>query len=186
MARRRPVSLSSTRDSCLKFHSTFSGRAADFVALFSFMLGVIMAAGPMLATAIAAGSPARETLTIQSGSKSHTFNVEVARTPQQKTQGLMYRTQLAPGTGMLFPYEEPTEIQMWMRNTYIPLDMVFIRADGRIHRIEARTEPMSEKIIGSHGDATGILEIGGGEAARLGLKPGDLVQHPHFGTAKPR
>lgn len=136
--------------------------------------------------ALADDTQARELLTIESGDRTHTFDVEVARTPEEKAQGLMYRTQLPSGTGMLFPYDEPAEIQMWMRNTFISLDMVFIRADGRIHRIEARTEPMSEKLIGSHGDMTGVLEIGAGEASRLGIKAGDLVRHAHFGTAKGR
>jgi hypothetical protein len=69
---------------------------------------------------------------------------------------------------------------MWMRNTYIPLDMVFIRADGTVHRIEAMTEPHSEEIIASKGPVTGVLEIAGGAAARMGLKPGDTVRHRHF------
>lgn len=126
----------------------------------------------------------REVLTIESGEASHTFNIEVARSPGEKAHGLMYRTALPAGTGMLFPYDEATEIQMWMRNTYISLDMVFIRADGRIHRVEARTEPMSEKIIPSNGDVTAVLEIGAGEASRLGLKSGDVVRHGHFGTGE--
>jgi len=76
-------------------------------------------------------------------------------------------------SGMLFFYETPQEITMWMRNTYIPLDMVFIRADGTVHRIEAMTEPLSERIIGSGGDVVACLELAGGAAQRLGLKPGD-------------
>ena len=71
---------------------------------------------------------------------------------------------------------------MWMRNTYISLDMVFIRADGVIHRIEARTEPMSERIISSEGPVAAVLELAGGAAERLGLKPGDRVRHSIFGT----
>lgn len=185
MACRRRASQPSTRDSCLHFLDTLSGRAANFVALFALMLSVVAAAGAGT-VAQARDAQGREVLKIESGGKTHTFKVEVARTPQEKAQGLMYRTQLPPGTGMLFPYDEPMEIQMWMRNTFIPLDMVFIRADGRIHRIEALTEPMSEKLIGSHGDTTGVLEIGGGEAARLGIKAGDLVRHAHFGTAGAR
>jgi hypothetical protein len=71
---------------------------------------------------------------------------------------------------------------MWMRNTYIPLDMVFIRADGTVHRIEPRTEPLSERIIASRGPVSAVLEIAGGAAERLGLKPGDKVRHPLFGS----
>ena len=84
---------------------------------------------------------------------------------------------------MLFFYETPQEITMWMRNTYIPLDMVFIRADGTVHRIEARTEPLSEDIIASRGDVVACLELAGGAAERLGLKPGDRVDHRLFRSA---
>ena len=86
---------------------------------------------------------------------------------------------------MLFPYSEAREITMWMRNTYIPLDMVFIRADGIIHRIEVRAEPMSERIIASQGEVSAVLELAGGAAERLGLKAGDRVRHPLFGAGKP-
>ena len=96
----------------------------------------------------------------------------------------MFRTRLADKAGMLFFYETPQEITMWMRNTYIPLDMVFIRADGIVHRIEARTEPLSENIVASRGDVTACLELAGGAAERLGLKPGDRVEHRFFKPAK--
>jgi uncharacterized protein len=97
----------------------------------------------------------------------------------------MYRTSLARNTGMLFPYPEARELSMWMKNTYIPLDMIFIRADGTIHRIEAMTEPLSERVIASRGAVTAVLEIAGGAAARLGLKAGDKVRHPHFAANAP-
>ncbi len=92
----------------------------------------------------------------------------------------MFRHSLGPREGMLFLHPEPRYISMWMRNTYIPLDMIFIRADGRIHRIEARTEPLSERIIQSGDRVTAVLEIAGGLSQRLGLKAGDLVRHSHF------
>ena len=146
------------------------------------LAAAIAALGPFAlnGTAAAAEQAAREKLVIESDGKTHTFDIEVARAPHEKARGLMYRTELKPLTGMLFPYEAAEEVQMWMRNTYIPLDMLFIRADGRIHRIAARTEPMSDKIIGSNGPVTAVLEIGGGEAARLGIKAGDVVKHGHF------
>jgi uncharacterized membrane protein (UPF0127 family) len=108
------------------------------------------------------------------------IDVEVAEEPQEKQLGLMFRTDLPDGKGMLFPYESPREVTMWMHNTYIPLDMVFIRPDGVVHRIEARAEPMSERIISSQGPVIAVLELAGGAAARLGLKPGDRVRHPLF------
>ncbi len=92
----------------------------------------------------------------------------------------MFRKSLPENRGMLFPYGKPKEITMWMRNTYIPLDMVFIRADGVVHRIEARTEPLSERYIGSEGPVLAVLELAGGVAEKLGLKPGDRVRHPLF------
>jgi len=112
------------------------------------------------------------------------IEVEVAAEPSEKRVGLMFRTHLADGKGMLFPYEKPQEISMWMRNTYIPLDMVFIRADGVVHRIEKRAEPMSERIIASEGPVTAVLELAGA-ADRLGLKAGDRVRHQHFSASAP-
>ncbi len=114
------------------------------------------------------------------------FDVEIADTPARQALGLMYRTELPARTGMLFPYPAPREITMWMRNTYIPLDMVFIRADGTVHRIAEMTEPHSEEVVASQGAVTAVLEIAGGAARQLGLKPGDLVRHRHFGTAAGR
>ena len=121
-----------------------------------------------------------ETLKLITARGAHVIDVEVTETPAEKAQGLMFRTRLADTSGMLFFYETPQEITMWMRNTYIPLDMVFIRADGIVHRIEARTEPLSENIIASRGDVTACLELAGGAAERLGLKPGDRVEHRFF------
>ena len=109
------------------------------------------------------------------------IDIEVADDPKAKQLGLMFRTELPDGKGMLFPYGESREIGMWMRNTYIPLDMLFIRADGVIHRIEERTEPLSERLISSQGPVTAVLEIAGGAAARHGIKAGDRVRHPLFG-----
>lgn len=109
-----------------------------------------------------------------------TYSIEVARTPHQKAMGLMFRRELQPFKGMLFPYEGEQPVSMWMKNTYIPLDMLFIKKNGEILRIEAMTEPFSERIVNSGGPVTGVLEIAGGEARRLGIEPGDVVSHPHF------
>jgi uncharacterized protein len=85
---------------------------------------------------------------------------------------------------MLFVYDDPREVTMWMENTHIPLDMVFIRADGVVHRIQAWTEPFSRAIVGSRGMVIACLELAGGAAERLGLKPGDRVEHPAFKAKK--
>jgi len=114
------------------------------------------------------------------------FDVEIADTPARQALGLMYRTDLPDRYGMLFPYPAPREITMWMRNTYIPLDMVFIRANGSVHRIAEMTEPHSEEIVASKGAVTAVLEIAGGTARALGLKAGDIVRHRHFGTGPER
>lgn len=113
---------------------------------------------------------------------SHTFQVEIATTPQEQAMGLMFRQTLADDAGMLFVYKPPQEIGMWMKNTYISLDMIFIAADGRIMRIEHGTEPFSLDTISSGGDASAVLEVKAGTAARLALKPGDRIKHAFFGT----
>ena len=130
----------------------------------------------------------RETLKLLTTQGTHVIDVEITESPEEKAQGLMFRTRLSDKSGMLFFYETPQEVTMWMRNTYIALDMVFIRADGVVHRIEARTVPLSEDIITSRGDVTACLELAGGAAARLGLKPGDRIEHRYFqpGKARPR
>jgi uncharacterized membrane protein (UPF0127 family) len=122
----------------------------------------------------------RGELTLRTASGSHIISIEIAETPEQKALGLMYRTSVPELTGMLFPYDTPQEITMWMRNTYVSLDMVFIKADGVVHRIEAHTEPLSERIIPSQGAVTAVLELVAGSAQKLQLKPGDRVLHPMF------
>ncbi len=122
----------------------------------------------------------RETLTLMTASGERKIEIEVARSPDEQAKGLMFRTDLPDTKGMLFPYPQPRELTMWMKNTYIPLDMVFILPNGVVHRIEVRTEPLSETVISSGVPAAAVLELAGGAAARLGLKAGDRVLHPHF------
>jgi uncharacterized membrane protein (UPF0127 family) len=108
------------------------------------------------------------------------FSVEMATTEQEKETGLMYRKELADGKGMLFDFSPEQQVSMWMKNTYISLDMIFIRADGRILRIAENTEPLSTKIISSGGLAKGVLEVIAGTAQKYGIQPGDRVAHPLF------
>jgi uncharacterized membrane protein (UPF0127 family) len=108
------------------------------------------------------------------------FSVEMATTEQEKETGLMYRKELPDGKGMLFDFSPEQQVSMWMKNTYIPLDMIFIRADGRILRIAENTEPLSTKIIPSGGLAKGVLEVIAGTAKKYGIAPGDRVAHPLF------
>lgn len=114
-------------------------------------------------------------VTIRSGQREHRFTVEIARTPQEQAQGLMHRQSLAPDRGMLFPYSPPQPASFWMKNTLIPLDIIFIRADGTIARIAAQTVPLSLEPVPSLEPVIAVLEIAGGRAAELGIKEGDRV-----------
>jgi uncharacterized membrane protein (UPF0127 family) len=125
--------------------------------------------------------PASE-LTIVSASGKHRFMVEVAETPAQMTQGLMFRPSLAPDAGMLFDYREPTIATMWMRNTLIPLDMLFVDDHGRIVNIHQRAVPQSLDLIAAAAPVRAVIELNGGTTARLGIMPGDQVVHPMFGN----
>ena len=115
-------------------------------------------------------------LTIQSAGKSHRFTVEIAATPREQQTGMMYRRSLAPDRGMLFPYSPPVPVGFWMKDTFIPLDMVFIRADGTIARI-ATAVPHSLESVSSIEPIVAVLEIAGGRAAELGLREGDRVTY---------
>jgi uncharacterized membrane protein (UPF0127 family) len=116
-------------------------------------------------------------LVLNSESGQHRFEVEIAATDETRRVGLMFRRSLGEQEGMLFLYEPPQLISMWMQNTYIPLDMIFIDADNRVHRIVERTEPFSTDVIESGGVVKGVLEVNAGTAARIGLKPGDRVSY---------
>lgn len=121
-----------------------------------------------------------ERLEIVSGDRRHSFMVEVARNDGDRARGLMFRASIPQDSGMLFDFERDQMVSMWMKNTYISLDMVFIFADGRIHRIESRTEPQSERVISSGVPVRAVLELNGNMASRLGLRPGDRILHPMF------
>jgi len=108
--------------------------------------------------------------------KTHRFTVEVARTPEEQARGLMERQSLAPDRGMIFPYQTPQPVAFWMKNTLIPLDMVFITPDGRILRIEANTVPLSLEPVGSGEAVEAVLELAGGRSAELGIAAGDRVE----------
>ena len=117
-------------------------------------------------------------LTIRSATGEHRFTVEVAGSLAEQSTGLMFRRSLAPDAGMIFPYDPPQDVAFWMKNTLIPLDMIFIRADGRIARIAANTVPRSLEGVPSLEPVAAVLEIAGGRAAELGIRPGDTVVWP--------
>lgn len=114
-------------------------------------------------------------LTVTSGSTTHKFTVEVADTPQAQSRGLMFRTELGPNEGMVFPYPAPQILGFWMKNTPLPLDIIFIDQDGRIINIAAETTPYSLDSVYSERAAVAVLELPGGRAAELGIGPGDVV-----------
>jgi hypothetical protein len=117
-------------------------------------------------------------LTIRSRTGDHRFTVDVAKTPEQQERGLMFVKSLPPNRGMIFPYDPPQQVAFWMKNTLIPLDIIFIGANGRIIRI-ADAKPLDETPLPS-GDLTAVvLEIRGGRAAQLGIRAGDKVDWPH-------
>jgi uncharacterized membrane protein (UPF0127 family) len=121
-------------------------------------------------------------LFIETADARHEFFIEIAITPEQRSQGLMFRTEMGPNAGMLFQYGEPQIITMWMANTLIPLDMIFIGTDGRIVSIAERTVPESRATIPSEAPAIAVLEVVGGTADRLGIGPGDTIIHHFFGN----
>lgn len=127
---------------------------------------------------------ARSAVVIETvGGGKFRFNVEMAETMAQQAQGLMFRRQMPADAGMLFPYATPQVAAFWMKNTFIPLDMLFIAADGRISHIHPNATPQSEASISSKGPVKAVLEINGGLAARLGVRVGDVVRHAVFGNA---
>ena len=150
---------------------------------------LLLSCAAMIASlfAFAAGAQlqrfATSELTIVSATGPHRFTVEVAETPAQMEQGLMFRRSMAPDAGMLFAYTTPTVATMWMRNTLIPLDMLFVDAHGRIVNIHERAVPQSLDVIAAAAPIRAVIELNAGTASRLGIAPGDQVQHPIFGNA---
>lgn len=119
-------------------------------------------------------------LTIHSATGDHTFNIEIVDTPESRAQGLMYRQELAPDAGMLFDFLDDREVSFWMRNTFIPLDMIFITGEGVVRNIHVNARPHDPTGIPSEGPVQFVLEIPGGRSVELGIEPGDTVSHPRI------
>ena len=158
-----------------------SDRKAVWSALKGWLAAILVIAVWAVAAA-PAGAASFQPLEIVTKNGVQVFSVEMATTAEEKETGLMYRKELPDGKGMLFDFNPEQEISMWMKNTYVSLDMIFIRADGRILRIAENTEPMSTKIISSRGPARAVLEVVAGTAQKYGIRPGDRVGHPLFGS----
>jgi uncharacterized membrane protein (UPF0127 family) len=110
------------------------------------------------------------------GGKTLTFRVELAGSVEEQAKGLMFRTQMGPDEGMIFPFNPPRGASFWMRNTVIPLDLIFVGSDGRILNIAANAVPYDEQPLLSDGPVKAVLELNGGRAAELGIVPGDRVE----------
>jgi uncharacterized membrane protein (UPF0127 family) len=136
--------------------------------------------------ASAAGSDdyPRSTLEIRSAQGRQLFSIRVADTPERQELGLMYETRLPADEGMLFPQDQPRIVSMWMKNTYIPLDMLFVDSHGRIVCLLANTAPQSLALLSCPKPVKAVLEIGGGESAGRGIKVGDRVIDGIFAGSK--
>jgi uncharacterized protein len=146
------------------------------LALQTFSLAALVALalpGRMLAADL-------QPLEIVSKSGVHSFAVEMAVSPEQQMRGLMFRRQLPEGQGMLFDFGQEQPTSFWMKNTYISLDMIFIRGDGKILRVAENTVPLSEALVPSGGPVRAVLEVIAGTAKKFGIVPGDQVAHPIF------
>lgn len=132
----------------------------------------------LLAAASQSAAAELKTLEIATRTGVHSFAVEIADTAAERAQGLMHRKSLPAGQGMLFDFHREQGVAMWMQNTYISLDMLFIRGDGRILRIAENTEPLSTRNIDSGGPVRWVLELLGGTSRKLGIAPGDRVAVP--------
>ncbi len=139
--------------------------------------GCILSAS-QLVPAQAAGT---QTIEIVTNSGVHAFSVEMATNDAERSRGLMYRKSLPEAHGMLFDFGTEQPVSFWMHNTYIPLDMIFIRADGRILRVAENATPMSDSLIPSGGPVRGVLEVIAGTARKLHIAAGDRVTGSFFG-----
>lgn len=127
------------------------------------------------ATAAETWSSNLEPLTIVTGKGEFVFHVEVAQTDEQRMRGLMHRRHMPADRGMIFLYEQEEPVAMWMENTYISLDMLFVRADGTVANIVTHAEPLSRRLLPSAGPVATVIELNAGEAGRIGVKPGDRI-----------
>jgi uncharacterized membrane protein (UPF0127 family) len=132
-------------------------------------------------SAVAENETKLETLRFKTASGDHAFSVEVMRTDAERAKGLMYRRFMPVDRGMLFDFKVEQPVMMWMKNTYLPLDMVFMSRDGVVVNIAENTEPLSERIIASGAPTYAVLELNAGVARGIGLKVGDRAAHPMFG-----
>lgn len=141
--------------------------------------GVAVALAPAM-TARAEAPLAQGRLEIRTAKASHGFSIEIVDTEEKRAEGLMFRTEMARDHGMLFDFKREQPVAFWMKNTYLPLDMIFVKADGRILAIAENTTPMSEALVPSSGPVRFVFEVVAGTSKRLGIAPGDRIVHPRM------
>ncbi|OAN55959.1 hypothetical protein A6A04_10365 [Paramagnetospirillum marisnigri] len=146
--------------------------------LFSILMLLVLTGPPALAQSVTFPTSHLDLVTDQG--RRHSFRVELASSPDQLAQGLMFRRSLEPDAGMLFDFGQSRPVSMWMKNTLIPLDMLFMDRRGRVVHVEEFAVPGSLIPRGPNEPILGVLELAAGTARRLGLKPGDRVEHPMF------
>ncbi len=152
---------------------------------FRVFLPTILLLLSALQAPLAASEPQvleKSELILVSGERTFRFNVELADEPRERRVGLMHRKEMAPDHGMLFDFGQNQQVSMWMRNTFIPLDMLFINEHGEIVNIGRNTVPHSEEVVASEGPVRFVLEVVAGTARLLGLEPGDIVRHEAIGN----
>jgi uncharacterized membrane protein (UPF0127 family) len=145
-----------------------AARAFPFFFLLFFIVLPAMAGGDS------------ERLVAETATGAHVFRIELARTPRERAKGLMFRRELAADAGMLFDFQREETIAMWMKNTYVSLDMIFLSRQGKVVSIAADATPLSEAVISSGQPAYAVLEVPAGTAHRIGAAVGDLFRHPIF------
>jgi uncharacterized protein len=154
---------------------------AGFAALALFASIPLAACRAALVEEASAATPMQldvvDVRIVTANGRTHRYTAEVARTPEQQARGLMYRRTMPRDVGMLFPFPEPRRASFWMMNTYLPLDIIFISPQGRVLNV-GEGVPLSEATVESAGMAGAVLELNRGEAARIGLKPGDRISWP--------
>ncbi|MBN9081566.1 MAG: hypothetical protein BGP04_11515 [Rhizobiales bacterium 62-17] len=154
-------------------------------ALLAGVIGLSALATPLSTPAFAQAAAVQEEanlepLTITTATGAHKFSVEVMRTDEQRARGLMFRRYMPADRGMLFDFKSEQPVMMWMKNTYLPLDMVFISRNGTVINVAENTEPLSERTIPSARPAFAVLELNAGAARKIGLKPGDKIANSLF------
>ena len=130
--------------------------------------------------AIAQSHDPSDHMLVTTATGKHTFTLEIAKTNEERAKGLMFRKSMPQDHGMLFIFHDARPISMWMKNTLISLDMIFVSGEGMVTSIIQHTTPLSEEIITSDQPAQAVIEVNAGVAQKIGLAPGDKIHHPLF------